>query len=91
MNGLKACQNFVRKFICPKFKNMSENIFAEVYCPKFYLPKIFALNVVFSYSEKHTSRDYTAMNDKVTRASTHSVAIRVFRLTLVSDTVKIRQ
>ena len=29
-------------------KNVSENIFAEVYCPKFYSPKIFVLNVIFS-------------------------------------------
>lgn len=27
-------------------KNVSENSFAEVYCPKFYPPKIFVLNVI---------------------------------------------
>ena len=37
--------NFVRKLIGPKWKNMSENIFAEIYCPNFYPLKIIVLNV----------------------------------------------
>ena len=31
---------------------MSENIFAEVYCPKFHLPKMFVLNVVLGFKFK---------------------------------------
>ena len=47
--------------ICPKF-HFSENIFDEDFCPKFYPPKAFVLNVTRQTSSAETQAQYEVHN-----------------------------
>ena len=52
LNAKITGQNLAENWFVQNAKNMSENIFAEVYCPKFYPLKIFELNALKSRKKK---------------------------------------